>query len=68
MHTERKILPVVKKLSFKEAEEADHVYWANASVERRLEELIALRIMFFGDADRKIKKVVSKRKRYANGD
>ncbi len=68
MHIERKIAPVVKKLSFKEAEDADHEYWANASVERRLEELIELRIMFFGDADRRIKKVVSKRKRYENED
>ena len=37
MHKERKITPVVKKLGFKEAEEADHEYWANASFERRLE-------------------------------
>jgi len=68
MEKERKIKAVVRKVTFKEAEDADDEYWANASVEERLQELIKLRRMFFGDANGRIKKVVSKRKRYEEGD
>lgn len=64
MKKERKIEKVVRKLNFAEAEEADDEYWANATEEERLQELIELRSMFFGDADGKIAKVVSKRNRY----
>ncbi|HET7116667.1 MAG TPA: hypothetical protein VFI29_09260 [Hanamia sp.] len=68
MQKERKIVAVVKKLNFKEAEEADDEYWANASAEERLQELIQLRNMFFADAKRRITKVVSKRNRYEEDD
>jgi hypothetical protein len=61
---ERKIKAVVRKVTFEEAENADDVYWVNASVEERLSELIELRKMFFGDGNQRIEKVVSKRKRY----
>lgn len=64
MEKERKIKAVVRKVTFKEAEDADDEYWANASVEERLQELIKLRRMFFGNTNRRMKKVVSKRKRY----
>lgn len=64
MQKERKISPLVRKLTFAEAELADDEYWANATAEERLQELIELRSMFFGDADKRIKKVVSKRNRY----
>lgn len=68
MEKERKIEKVVSKLTFAEAEEADDLYWANATEEERLRELIVLRSMFFGDADGKIAKVVSKRNRYEEED
>ena len=64
MDKERKIKKVVKKMTFAEAENADDQYWANATAEERLQELIELRSMFFGNAEKKIKKVVSKRNRY----
>ncbi len=64
MEKERKIKAVVRKVTFEEAENADDEYWANASVEERLQELIDLRKMFFGDTNRRIKKVVSKKNRY----
>ena len=64
MEKERKIKAVVRKVTFEEAENADDEYWANASVEERLQELIDLREMFFGDTNRRIKKVVSKKNRY----
>ena len=54
-------MPVVKKLNFKEAEDADHEYWANATVEERLQESIRLRREVYGDLiDQPIKKVVFK--------
>jgi len=64
MEKERKIKAVVKKVTFAEAENADDEYWANTTVEERLAELIELRKIFFGDTDRRIKKVVTKRNRY----
>ena len=68
MEKERKIKPVVRKMTFAEAEIADDEYWAKASIEERLQELVDLRNIFFGDADRRIKKVVSKRNRYEEED
>jgi hypothetical protein len=68
MKTERKIALVAKKLNFKEAEEAEHEYWANTTVEERLWELIELRRMFFGDTSPSIQKIVSKRSIYAEED
>ena len=64
MEPERKIATVVKKYNFKEAEEADDEYWAKASVDERLKELVELRKMVFGDASSTIEKVVSKRSIY----
>ena len=64
MDKERKIKKVVRKMTFAEAENADDEYWANATAEERLQELIELRSMFFENAEKKIKKVVSKRNRY----
>lgn len=64
MQKERKIVAVVKKFNFKEAEEAEDEYWAEKSAEERLKELTELRKMVFGDADGRIKKVVSKRSIY----
>ncbi|MEP6846176.1 MAG: hypothetical protein ABI861_09235 [Panacibacter sp.] len=43
MEQKRKIELVGRKISFAEAEEADDVYWANASVEERLAETERLR-------------------------
>jgi hypothetical protein len=68
MEKKRKIKPVVRKVTFAEAEIADDQYWANATEEERLQELIELRNMFFGNADPRIKKVVSKRNRYEEAD
>ena len=62
MFKERKIALVVKKLNFKEAEEADDLYWSKTSAEYRLRALIDLREMMCGQIkDRSIKKVVFKR-------
>lgn len=68
MEKERKIKAVVRQVTFEEAENADDEYWANASAEERLEGLVELRKMFFGDGNRRIEKVVSKRKRYKEED
>jgi hypothetical protein len=62
MAKERKIALVAKKLSFKEAEEADDKYWAEKSAEYRLRALMDLREMVFGNIkEQSIKKVVYKR-------
>ena len=68
MGKERKIKPVGRNVTFAEAEIADDEYWAKASEEERLQELVELRNMFFGDADERIIKVVSKRNRYEEED
>ena len=68
MQKERKIVAVVRKVTFAEAENADDEYWATTTAEERLKELIELRKMFFEDADRRIKKVVSKKNRYEKED
>jgi len=68
MSSERKIKAVVRRVTFAEAENADDEYWANASEEERLQELIELRRIVFGDADGKIKKVVSRRNIYDEED
>ncbi len=64
MEKERKIKKVVRNMTFAEAEDADDEYWAHTTAEERLQELVELRSMFYGDVDRGIKKVVSKRNRY----
>ncbi|MDQ2718508.1 MAG: hypothetical protein M3Z26_01920 [Bacteroidota bacterium] len=64
MEKERKIKPIVRKMTFSEAENADDEYWAKATVDERLQELIELRKMVFGDAAIKMKKVVSQRSMY----
>lgn len=62
MGIERKIALVVKKYSFKEAEEADDKYWSEQSAEYCLKALMDLREMAFGNnSDHSIKKVVYKR-------
>lgn len=62
MNNKRKIALVVKKFSFKEAEEADDIYWAEKTAEYRLRALMDLRRMVFGSIKNpSIKKVVSKR-------
>ncbi|MDE3181802.1 MAG: hypothetical protein KGM16_00155 [Bacteroidota bacterium] len=64
MEKERKIKAVVKKVTFAEAENADDEYWSQASVEERLQELVDLRRIFFGDAENRIKKIISRRSIY----
>jgi hypothetical protein len=62
MNKERKIAAVVKKYSFKEAEDADDKYWAETTAEYRLTALMDLREMMCGQIkDRSIKKVVFKK-------
>lgn len=69
MEKERKIAAVIKKFSFKEAEEADDKYWSEATVEERLKELVELRKMVFGgDAEIEIRKTVSQRSIYDEED
>ncbi len=57
-----KMEKVVWKGSFEEAENRDDIYWANQSMEERLEALVGLRDIFFHGANPKIEKVVLKRK------
>ena len=48
MAKERKIAFVIKKLNFKEAEDADNKHWAEKSAEYRLRALMDLRELVFG--------------------
>ena len=64
MKSKRKISLTVKKVSFSEAEEADDKHWAMATVDERLQELIDLRKLVFGDTAFKMKKIVSQRSMY----
>lgn len=64
MEKQRKILPIVRKISFADAENADDEFWAEATVEERLKELIDLRKMVFGEAETGIRKIVSQRSMY----
>lgn len=63
MEINRKIQAVVRKVSFGEAEEQDDLFWANASFEERMNELISLRMMVFGGNAQhaRIEKIVHKR-------
>ena len=62
MNKQRKIALVVKKYSFKEAEDADDEYWSETTAEYRLRALMDLREMTCGHIkDRSIRKVVFKR-------
>ena len=49
MDEERKIKKVVRKMTFAEAEEADDEYWANTTAEERLQELLRLRRLVYGN-------------------
>lgn len=64
METARRILSIVRKVSFAEAEEADDEFWAKATPEDRLAELVKLRKLVFGNTDVQIKKIVSRRSLY----
>ena len=65
MKKERKIAMVVKKVSFKEADEADDLFWANTNENERLNALFDLRLTIFGEAvKKKIDKIVFKRSLY----
>jgi hypothetical protein len=44
---ERKIKPIVRKVTFAEAELANDEYWTKATEEERLRELVELRNIFF---------------------
>jgi hypothetical protein len=55
----RKIQIVTQKLSFKDAEESDNLFWKNATHFERYLELVNLRNTFFS-SDTKIKKAVNK--------
>ena len=73
MERKRKIQLVARQVNFAEAEEQDDLYWASASVERRLEELFTLRKMVFGkdksgNGKSGIAKVVNKLSLYEQGD
>ena len=66
MEKKRKILAVVKKFNYKEAEEADDEYWANTTPEYRLKALMDLREMTYGNITNcSMIKEVTKRKRNA---
>ncbi len=64
MEKKRKIIPVVRKMTFAEAEAADDKYWATASVDERLKELVSLRQLVFGNNVVSMKKIVSQRSIY----
>jgi hypothetical protein len=65
MEKKRKIAMAVTKTSFKEAEEADDLYWSKTGVEERLNTLFELRKIVFGESVLdKLSKVVFKRNLY----
>lgn len=68
MQRARKIKPIVRKVTFAEAALADDEYWAKATEEERLRELVELRNICFGETEKRIEKVVSKRNRYEEED
>lgn len=69
MNSVRKIQPVIRKVTFAEAEEAEDNYWANTTEEQRFNELADLRMMVFGaEAVKRIEKVVQKRSLHAEED
>lgn len=69
MNSSRKIQPVVRKVTFAQAEDADDYYWANATEEERFNELAGLRMMVFGGEEiGRIEKVVRKRSLHEQGD
>jgi hypothetical protein len=69
MVKKRKILPVVKRYSFAEAEEADNIYWSKQSEVYRLQTLMDLREMVFGNiGNTSIEKVVYKRSIHAQAE
>ena len=70
MEKKRKIEKVVRKVSFAEAEEADNLFWRNASEEERLKSLLELRQIFFAGrkrSNKRIAKVVFKRNIHEEG-
>ena len=61
MNKQRKIALVVKKYSFKEAEDADDKYWSETTAEYRLRALMDLREMSHGElVYQPMKKIVFK--------
>lgn len=69
MEKKRKIELVARKVSFAEAEEEDNSYWKNKTAEERLNELISLRYMVFGNLNEStIQKFVRKRSVYEEDD
>ena len=60
MEKQRKIAMVVNKVSFKEAETKDDIFWSDATYIERFKALIGIRKMQYGDFVGTIKKVVSK--------
>lgn len=65
MDTKRKIEPIVRKVSFAEAEEEDMLFWMNLTPGQRMEELLTLKQMIWGRKDKpyptSIEKVVEKK-------
>ena len=49
MEYNRKIAPIIRRVTFEEAERADDLFWANASYAERLNTIYELRVMFGGD-------------------
>lgn len=66
MEKKRKIVAVVNKYNFKEAEEAENKYWAGKSPEYRLKAMMEMRAMTYENLeDGSMIREVTKRKRYA---
>ena len=61
MEKKREIAMVLRQVTFAEAESDDDFYWVNTSDAERLNMLFEIRKMMPG-TNRKIKKVISKRK------
>ncbi|MBX3241965.1 MAG: hypothetical protein KIT80_13335 [Chitinophagaceae bacterium] len=69
MKNERKIKPVVRKVTYEVAEDIDDRYWMNATEEERFNELASLRMMLFGAGKiKKIQKVIRKRSLHEEAD
>ena len=65
MDKKRKIAPIIRKVSFAQAEEEDIAYWMSLSVTERFKELLSLKQMIWGEKDNpyptNIEKVVEKK-------
>jgi hypothetical protein len=60
MNKKRKIEPVIRKVTFAQAEEEDMIYWMNLSATKRFEELLSLKQMIWTKKDKPYPEIIEK--------